>query len=255
MAQYNYSLSKSIDVCMATYNGEKYLKRQIESIFSQTEPVGQIIVSDDASSDKTISVLKEIEQIDITILFNKQNLGHVGNFERALTRSSAEIIFLSDQDDVWIPNKVERVMSIFKENPDVVMIHHNLTTVDETEKILQERYISLPSGKQNSFGLICREFVKPRLFGCAMAFRRRVLDVLLPFPSCVYAHDHWIAVASACIGKIYFLNEDLVFYRQHVGNLTPKSRRSVSKILSNRFLFAQMIFHALTRSRRLRSPK
>lgn len=243
---------KSIDVCMATYNGELYLGRQIYSIINQTELVDRVIISDDASRDSTVAAIERIACSEIEVIANKENLGHVGNFERAISRSSADIVFLSDQDDVWMANKVEVVMRIFEMNPEVVMVHHNLTTMNEGGDLLRESYVPLhPEGVQSSVDFILREFFKPRLFGCAMAFRRNILDVLLPFPSCVYAHDHWISVVSAFMGNIYFLDENLVLYRQHGNNLTPKIRRSLSSIIKSRFIFAQMIVYAFIRSRRL----
>ena len=241
--------SPSVEVCMASYNGKDHIKQQLESIYAQTKVVDCVIISDDASCDETISMLKEMRRGDTLIVSNELNLGHVGNFERALSNSACDIIFLSDQDDVWLPGKVEIVMDIFYRNPDIALVHHNLDKVDVNGELIEGRYLNISKGLQLSSSFVLRELLKPRLFGCAMAFRRSVLDVLLPFPKCVYAHDHWVAVAAACVGKVYFLDESLVFHRQHVHNLTPKSRRSIQEILRSRFLFLEMIFHALIRSR------
>mgnify|MGYP001578113970 CR=1 FL=1 len=255
MGRYKDSSIISIDVCVASYNGCKYIEAQFDSIFSQTVSVDRIIVSDDASTDETISLLKGMVRSDMTIISNMENIRHVRNFERALLQSTSDFIFLSDQDDLWLPNKIERVMSVFYDNPDVSIVHHNISTVDVDGRLLQKSYLPLEPGVQSPAGFVLQEFIRPRLFGCAMAIRRSVLDILLPFPSCVYAHDHWIALASACAGKVYFLDEDLILYRQHDNNLTPKFRRPFPVIISSRFSFIKMVIYAFLRGLSIRKVK
>jgi glycosyltransferase involved in cell wall biosynthesis len=241
----------TVTVCMATYNGEKYIVNQLNSIINQSYSANHIIVSDDFSQDKTVDLVEILleNHKEKKIIKNKINLQHVKNFERALLNAKGDIIFLSDQDDIWKPEKIERVVGIFEKNPKVAMVHHNLTTVNENLDFIKENYVNLnKTGIQDPFVFLFSEFFKPRLFGCAMAFRKDILDILLPFPSCVYAHDHWISIVSALSGDIYFFDENLVYYRQHNNNLTPKNRRSLLPILKSRFLFGKMILIAIFRN-------
>jgi glycosyltransferase involved in cell wall biosynthesis len=244
--------NESLDVCLACYNGELFIKEQIQSILPQLSYSDRLIISDDASSDSTPAIISQFAHTKITPLTNSANLGHVKNFENALFESRSDIIFLSDQDDIWTSRKVEEVLNVFSLYPDVVLVQHNLSTISSSGELLRERFLRLDAGIQSRPSFLILELIKPRLYGCAMAFRRSLLNIMLPFPSCVYAHDHWVSVVAPFAGKVYFLDKSLTLYRQHNHNLTPKFSRSVTSIMSGKLSLLLMVLHALFRTLRIR---
>ena len=132
---------EQIDILMATYNGEKYLREQIESILNQTYSNIRLIISDDCSKDKTREIIKEYEQKDnrITAYFQENNLGYAKNFEFLLTKVENDFYMLSDQDDYWLPEKVEKTFNRLKEtNADLVFT--DLEVVDENLKTIYQSF-------------------------------------------------------------------------------------------------------------------
>jgi len=211
-----------ISVCLATYNGARFVEEQLRSILLQLAPEDELIVCDDASSDDTCNVIRQLADARIALHAYSQNVGHVRNFERAISAAKGDFIFLSDQDDVWVPGKIRAMLDCLEANPDVELVNHALATVDAEGQPLSTPLNPLREGRQNRLGYLLRQLVKCQVFGCAVGFRRRLLDVLLPFPRSVYAHDHWLAVAAGVRGPVYFLAEPLVQYRLHGANVTPR---------------------------------
>ena len=146
---------EQIDILLATYNGEKYLKEQLDSILNQTYTNFRLLISDDCSKDYTRQILKEYEKKDsrIKLFFQEKNLGYVKNFEFLLTKSTAEYIFFSDHDDIWYENKIEKCIKVLKEK-NVDLLYSDCKQIDENGKVLQDSYLkykNLPqvNGKEN----------------------------------------------------------------------------------------------------------
>ena len=155
-----------------------------------------------------------------------KNVRHVRNFERALGLATGDLIFLSDQDDIWLRGKREKVASIFAAHPETTMAVHALSLIDAEGNLIRDRSEAWPrtaAGEQSTVPYLVRQLVKNQVTGCAVAFRRELLDILLPFPDAVYAHDHWLSVAAPFAGKVRFVDEILLNYRQHDANVTPKA--------------------------------
>lgn len=231
-----------ISVCLASYNGINYIKEQIESILALISLEDEVIVCDDASTDSTCGIIKSFNDSRIKLIKNNTNLGPVKTFERALSYAKGEYIFLSDQDDIWEAEKVEKTLKIFEENPDLLMVHHTLSLIDSEGNIISQNWNPLSEGKVSRLSFLFRQLIKGQIWGCAAAFKGSLLSGLLPFPKYVYAHDHWLAVVSAVKGDVYLLNQPLVRHRIHQNNVTPKKGLSfLGKFLKRWALFKLFI--------------
>lgn len=212
-----------ISVCMATYNGSKYIKEQIDSILCQLSADDELIISDDGSKDDTCAIIEGYHDSRIKLLHNKKRHGYVGNFENALVQVKGDYIFLSDQDDVWMQNKVV-VMSKYLETYDLVT--HNALIVDGEGKSLGKSYFDCMHNRSGFFA----NFLETRHLGCCMAFNRAVLSKALPFVSYNRGHDYWIGCVADLAFKTIFIGDELVHYRRHGGNASPSSEKSKSTI-------------------------
>lgn len=215
---------EKIDVLMATYNGEKYLREQIDSILNQTYSNINLIISDDCSTDKTQEILKEYEQKDnrVILKLHKERFGIIKNFEFLLEQVTSDYYMLSDQDDVWLPEKIE--MSFKKlndENADLVFA--DLEVVDENLKTIYPSYgdYMLLNRKIkkciNSYEL---NYLYNCVTGCTVLGKTSMLEKILPMPnmSKYVLHDYWIAIMSSIYGKVAYLDEKCIKYRQHGNN-------------------------------------
>ena len=237
-----------ISVAVCTYNGEKFLRQQIDSILNQTLKVDEVIVCDDGSTDKTPQILtdyqKKFPEI-FKIYINEKNLQSVKNFEKAVSLCTGEIIFLSDQDDVWENNKVEVFNTFFMLNKQTDVLCSNGHIIDETDQ-KQDLYTVwdvpefLKVNKQEIDYFKIFATIGNFATGAAMALRKSILPQVLPFPNIEgLHHDEWIALISSEQKKFAFLNEKLFSYRIHneqqVGGISyPKNEASKEKLI-NRF--------------------
>ena len=217
-----------ISVCMATYNGEKYIKEQLSSILSQLSEKDEIIVSDDSSTDKTVEIIESFQDKRIKILKNNKFRQPNLNFENALKYSKGDIIFLSDQDDVWVKNKVEIILNQLKK--------YDLIVSDAfiTDKKLNITNASLFSEVNSNRGIL-KNIIKNTYYGCCMAFKREVLKKALPFPKTrEIGHDLWLGIIADRYFKVKFLKEKLIYFRRHENTLTTikkSKRRLIVKLL------------------------
>ena len=236
-----------ISVCMTTYNGEKFIKDQIASIISQLRDYDEIIVCDDGSLDKTVEIIESISDNRIKLYRNKINLGHVKNFEKTISLAKGKYIFLSDQDDIWNPNKIEITLNIFEKDNNISLVYHNFGLIDEYGNATMDQFPQYNEGKKNKLFFFMRQLIKPQIYGCACAINRSKINTLIPFPSCVYAHDHWIALWAIMNGDVYFIKNSLLNYRKHNSNLSPKKPLPLKKIVRNRLLLSYQSIICLLR--------
>ena len=226
-----------ISVCVATYNGEKWVKEQMLSILSQLRLGDEVIVVDDCSTDSTVAILEGLNDSRVKIYLNQANAGHVATFERALGLSSGDWILLADQDDVWTPGRVELFLSSLKESP-VVASNLRLMQSEGERGVQGEEFRLPPAGGWFHLRNVCGIFLGRRAyFGCAMGMRRSALRFLLPFPARTEAHDLWIALAANVRGEMHHLEAPTVLRRIHGKNLTPRTRRSWRPVLRTRSIF------------------
>ena len=207
-----------ISVCMATFNGGKFIREQLESILSQLPPDAEIIIADDGSTDDTLLVVDSLKESRIRVLPAERHLGVIYNFERALRASKGEIVFLADQDDVWLPGKVEMCLAALNE-ADLVMHDAFLLGLSDAFESAWVRTGKLSDIRTYRSGVVANWW-KNSFTGCCMAFRRNVLDKALPFPKNLPMHDQWLGLVAEKYFKVSYVNEPLVEYRQHSSNAT-----------------------------------
>ena len=198
-----------ISVCIATYNGERFIREQIDSILRQLSSDDEIIVSDDGSTDDTISIINSIDDKRIRIIEGPRKHSPTLNFECAMKEAKGDYIFLADQDDVWKSNKVEVCMKWLQKYDCVV------SDAEVTDSNLNTLYPSLYAIMQVRQGRIYNTVWKNGYTGCCMAFRRNVLEASLPFPKNIPMHDIWIGNVAAYKYNVKFISEKLVKFRRH----------------------------------------
>jgi len=216
-------MEEKVDILLATYNGEKYIKEQIESILNQTYKNIQIIISDDCSKDKTREILKEYEKDSrIKVFYQEKNLGYVKNFEFLLKQVESKIYLLSDQDDVWKKEKIEKTIKKLKsENFDLVF--GDLEVVDENLNTIQpsyNKYMHLDKKIKKYIKDYRLQYLYNCMTGCTIASKKEWLEKILPFPtnSKYMIHDYWLGLIIALKGKVGYIEEPYILYRQHGKN-------------------------------------
>ncbi len=231
-----------VSVCMATYNGEKYIKEQLHSILIQLSDSDEIIISDDSSIDNTVKIIKSFNDDRIKLYENNTFKNPIYNFENAIKKSSGELIILSDQDDIWNNNKVEVIK---KKIENYVCLNHNAELINQFSEDLGKNLFDLNKSKKG----IVRNIIKNSYVGCCMAFRREVLKKALPFPNNIPMHDSWIGLISEIYGEVIFLNESLIKYRRHESNLSSTGLKSEKKITLKIRERIILMYNLITRGR------
>lgn len=215
-----------ISVCIASHNGEKYIKEQLESILYQLDTTDEIIISDDGSSDLTIDIIKSFNDKRIKLINFKQpfcskkgsqKLMQLScrNFENALMNASGDYIFLCDQDDIWDSSKIETTIKYLK---DYDIIKHDFSTINENGDLIKlSNYNAINQINRNIFHLI-----KTLPFrGCCIAFKKSLLNDCLPFPKNCLQHDSWISLfARFKNAKFYYIDRPLIRHRIHSDNVS-----------------------------------
>lgn len=236
-----------ISVAMAVCNGAAWLPEQLDSILPQLGSDDELVISYDESSDDTLAIINKYasEDVRIKIVINEVT-GITGNFNTAISCCTGDYIFISDQDDRWADNKVERVLRCFEETGADLVIHNGFNTdaaLNPEGKPFFDIY-RIGNGK-------VRNILKFRGSGCCMAFTEKMKDNLLPLPE-IHGYDQWIAVVSEFTGQIAYLEDILIYHRMHDGNATPRTSRKLSVIFRMR---ARLIASLITRLIRIRRDK
>jgi glycosyltransferase involved in cell wall biosynthesis len=211
-----------ISVCMATRNGEKYIKRQLESILAQLDPDDEVVISDDSSSDGTVAIIKGFSDHRVRLYENNTFFSPIYNLENALNHASGEIIVLSDQDDVWMDNKIAVIRREFSgAHSGIKLIVLDGHIVDEHETVIHDSiFARINSGK----GLL-KNIYDNTYMGCCMAFSRDLLKIALPFPRNIPMHDMWLGLLAELFGTVEFVPEKTIKYRRHGASVTDLRRR------------------------------
>jgi len=231
-----------ISVAMATYNGEKYIEQQLLSIVNQTVSVDEIIICDDCSSDKTIEIIQQIirkNRLDdkCKVFVNDTNIGFVRNFVKAISLTSGDFVFLSDQDDVFFADKFEKMLDVFSTYPDCVLLNSNFQSIDEAGNVSENfrsksRKKRTKDVRKNSF----REWLFESSFpGFAMGFRACIREKIknANLENC-YGHDQLIGLFAISEDGNYSLKEVLNGYRNHCNNTTGGKNITENYTLSSR---------------------
>jgi glycosyltransferase involved in cell wall biosynthesis len=226
-------------VCMASYNGERFIKEQIESILIQLSPYDELIISDDGSTDNTVAVIKSIHDPRIRLFTDNKFRDPIKNFQNALMYVRGDSVFLADQDDVWINGKCTEMLTLLK---DYDLVISDSIIVDEKLNVLFPSFFKyFGSGK----GII-KNMIKSSYYGSCMAFKKEILNYALPFPDTKeIGHDLWIGLVAEMKGRVCFHQKPLLLYRRHTEAFTPvtvgKSTRSKFQILIGRIVMIKEV--------------
>lgn len=205
-----------ISVCIPTYNGQEYIAQQIESILRQLEAEDEIVISDDNSTDNTIEIIKSLNDNRIKIYYNNGNNGVINNIENALKKCKGDYIFLSDQDDVWLENKVSVCMHALQKAAFVVSDCH---IVNQKLEIVHDSFYKTNKSHKNKWLALARN----PYIGCCMAFKKELLEMALPFPKKIPMHDIWLGNVAAFYFNLRFIDNKLIYYRRHDKNASSSS--------------------------------
>lgn len=230
-----------ISVCMAVYNGEKFIGEQLATILPQLSDEDEVIISDNGSTDRTRECVERFADKRIKVISFTRVKSVVFNFENALRHASGSYIFLADCDDLWKPDKV-CVMKSLLSTYDLVLC--DLEVIDEAGNLLWESFYKV----FRSGGGLMRNLVRNTFIGCAMAFRRSILEIALPFPEKIPMHDMWIGNLASLFGTTYFCPEKLMQYRRHPGNDSPTTGGSPNSLLQKLELRRKLVSALVKRS-------
>ncbi len=231
-----------VSIAICTYNGEKYLREQLDSFAAQTRLPDEVVICDDCSQDATREILKRFAggaSFPVKLYFNEQNLGFVKNIEKAIRLCAGEIIILSDQDDVWHEEKIELIEAEFAKSEKIGMVYADAAIVNESLEIQKtsmwqksgfdaEKQKLFATGK--AFDLLLETGY---VYGSSMAFRAIYKDLILPFPENIYFyHDNWIAFMVCAAADVSLINKKLTKYRQHEQQFVGVAKNEKSKLES-----------------------
>lgn len=209
---------KLVSIAMATYNGEKFIVEQIESILAQSYENFELIIVDDCSTDKTVEILNKYKKFKkIKIFHNKERLGIIKNFEKAISLCEGKYIAFSDQDDIWLNSKLEVLVENIN---DSLLICSDSKLIGENNQIISNSFfrsikLKIPATEKLYYKVIYESFI----LGCTMLFDREILNKVIPIPINSNSHDWWITVNSAATGRVKVLDEALLLKRVHPKNI------------------------------------
>lgn len=213
-----------ISVCIATYNGEKFIEQQLTSILSQLGENDEVIISDDKSTDKTRDIISGLNDKRIKIIDGPGMGSPTKNFEQALKYAKGDYIFLADQDDVWKEGKVSTCMKYLK---DYCCVVSDATVTDGDLKETSSSFFKLNNTK---YGKWYNLFLKNGYLGCCMAFRKELLNAAIPFPGDTPMHDIWLGNVAAFRFNVCFIPQSLILFRRHGHNSSSTARKSTSSL-------------------------
>lgn len=230
-------MSVRASVAMAVYQGELYIKKQLDSIIAQLADDDELVISYDSSTDRTWDIIHAYAEEDRRIFVVKdEGRGVVDNFNNALAHCRGKYLFIADQDDIWLPGKIAGMIGAF-EATNASLLVHNGVTIDETDAVISGDFFSTyrigPS--------FWRNFMKSRYSGCCMAFTAEFAAFALPIPREVDAYDRYLALCAEKYAQIGFLTDIWILHRLHGKNVTPQRQRSFSKIIKTRLTMAEAL--------------
>ena len=218
----------NISVAMAVYNGQMYLKEQIDSILRECQDADELILSIDPSTDDSESIIQSYSDPRIRLV-QGPGQGAVANFENAIRHCRNDIIFLSDQDDIWMPGKRNKVLAAFEKETMVVL--HDAIVVDDQMHCI---YPSFFEHRGCRLG-IPQNILKNSYIGCCMAFRKELVPVITPFPKNLPMHDQWIGLCGEKLGHNKLIHEPLLIYRRHEENASAMEHADMVQMIQWRF--------------------
>ncbi len=224
-----------ISVCIATYNGEAFVYEQLNSILKQLSDNDEVLISDDNSSDNTLSIIASIRDPRL-VIFKNHFRSPSKNFGFLIAKAKGDIIFLADQDDIWLPNKVEKHLACYLN----AIIKPRLI-VSNYQEIDQHGNLIVTNTQKEFTYSFYKSLWKNHFTGCTMSFDASLKNIILPFPSSIPMHDWWIGLLSIYMGDVVYIKEPLVYYRRHSNSVTTGLKTSSTQKLYWRLSLGYLI--------------
>lgn len=223
--------SEGVSILLAMYNGADFIVAQLESIIAQAAADDEILVLDDCSTDESYAIVKHMENHHpgLRVMRNTHNMGVVATFQALLALANKDIIFLSDQDDVWLENRKSQMLRLLDERTNVAVLAnaHFFRDGVVMHQVFADKY--QPNTKS-----YVHNFIKNSFIGCCMALRREVLVLALPFPNHISMHDWWLGNCAMAIGRVAYSDKPSLLYRRHSSNLSPGTSRKLWPVTKDR---------------------
>lgn len=226
------STHPQISIALCTYNGEKYLKEQLDSFVQQTLSPYELVVCDDCSSDSTTDILEAFAwtaPFPVRIYHNEYTLGLIKNFSKAAGLCRGEYVAFSDQDDIWLPDKLDACFQAMgraecKYGKDVpLLVHSDLSIIDNDNRVIASSWMKVKHLRPVEVDPLKNLLVMNYISGCTSLCNKILIKNSLPFPDVIMNHDGWVALIAASHGKIIFIPEPKVLYRQHPSNASGRA--------------------------------
>lgn len=239
-----------ISVCIASYNGADYILDQLKSILPQLEANDEIIVSDDHSTDGTPDLVKSLNDSRIRLVEGPCKGSPIPNFEYALSLAQGDYIFLSDQDDCWMPNKVTTSIEALKKGYDLIITDCQVT--DKNLNVYAPSFYALNKTRKGKFYNL---YIKNGYLGGCMAFTKRLRDAALPFPPNIPMQDIWIGNVAAFYYKTLFINKPYSYFRRTGNNVSTSAAKSKNSLLTKIAIRIRNTYNLLQISKRVNRLK
>jgi glycosyltransferase involved in cell wall biosynthesis len=220
--------SVRVSVVLAVHNGLKFLPLQVSSVLDQLRHEDELIVIDDASGDGSPAWVESLADGRISLHRHAANLGVIRTFEHGLSLAQHDIVFLCDQDDVWLPGKREAVVQAFNASPRALVVVSDAQLIDAQGVLTAPSFMATRGGFR---GGLWSTLWRNRYLGCAMAVRRELLRMALPIPHRAPMHDMWLGVLGRLCGRVQYIPMPLLSYRRHGGNVSPAHHQSWARML------------------------
>jgi glycosyltransferase involved in cell wall biosynthesis len=241
-------LLQTLSIALCTYNGSKFLREQLQSLANQTLMPFEVVITDDCSTDDTISIVKEFSNVlNIKVFVNNSPLKVTKNFEKAISLCSGDIILMCDQDDIWQPDKLAKINQYFNENPNQLAVFSDANLVNEqgislhknfwsAVRFLEPQIQQFKEGKQVELLLAGN-----RTAGCMMAFRKVLMEKIIPFPIHIplMIHDNWITIVAGMLDSLGMIEEKLISYRQHSFQQIGTRAKMVGRVVTLKDRFSR----------------
>lgn len=233
-------MSAKVDILLATYNGENFLRKQLDSILQQSFEDFQIIIRDDLSKDNSLKIIDEYKKkyVDkIKVLDSNENLGATQNFNALLEASTAPFVFFSDQDDVWQKDKLEKSFKLLKTNENIpCMVFSDLGLIDENDQSISASLYKREN--INPYRTKTNQLLMQNVpYGCTIGINSKLKEKITPIPKEALLHDHWIALSASLLGSIFFIEKPTIQHRIHSKNTSRAEsihRKEQDKSLSSK---------------------
>lgn len=234
--------SLSVSVCMATYNGERYLLEQIDSILSELREFDELVIVDDCSVDRTFDIVKNLSDSRVRVFRNAVNRGHLASFQKSIVMAKNEVIMLSDQDDIWPEGRLEKMLSFFTSDQVGLVTGKFSSFCGSISQSSDSRLSSICSEDSNRYvkNIINVFLGNVDYYGCCMAMTNRFAKTYLPFPRFIESHDIYYGMVANIKGLNVHSDDVVVFRRIHSNNVTQYDRPLYLRIKS-RIVFSLIL--------------